>query len=437
MDPLVIRLLLSAKQQDVAALRQLHSLIEVVTCIGELVHQLQRERGLSNMLMYTPQPALSSALQQQQSEASRRLTQTAALIAELLTAGTLQAPRLQSALACALQQSQVLAQVRLAVAGCQAQQACSQAPCEQYSQLIRHWLDVVIEAAGLSVSPAVSQLVLSLIYLLQAKEFAGQERAWGVVAFSGKANGAELAERLRVLAQSQQDALQALWPGLSSAVCQLYQPHFGQLSDLQQADPQYEQLKVMMLGLCQHQQASPALAELWFQCASRRIDLLHALLDPVKQALEQQLAASKQTYAKEQQLLKQQAAPVEAVAPPPVSAHQTQGLAGIWTYSIAQSAHEGQTGQASLLQLLREQSQHIGNIETELEQARAAVQELKIVQRAKLMLIAQHQISEQQAHHQLQKLAMDRQQSLFEVAALLIEKTQTRHSPIKKSAKSS
>lgn len=424
MDPLVLRLLLSAKQQDVAALRQLHSLIEVVTCIGDLVHQLQRERGLSNMLMYTPQPALSSALQQQQGEVSRRLTQTAALTAELLAAGALQAPRLQSALACALQQSQILAQVRLAVAGCQAEQACSQAPCEQYSQLIRHWLDVVIEAAGLSVSPAVSQLVLSLIYLLQAKEFAGQERAWGVVAFSGKANGIELAERLQVLAQSQQDALQALWPGLSSAVCQVYQPHF-----CQQADPQYVQLKDMMLGLCRHQQASPALAELWFQCASRRIDLLHALLEPLKQALEQQLAASKQTYAKEQLLLKQQGAPVNPLAAAP--AQQAHGLAGIWPLNSEQS------GQASLLQLLREQSQHIGNIETELEQARSAVQELKMVQRAKLMLIAQHQISEQQAHHQLQKLAMDRQQSLFEVAVLVIEKTQTRHSPIKKSAKSS
>lgn len=422
MDPLVLRLLLSAKQQDVAALRQLHSLIEVVTRIGDLVHHLQRERGLSNMLMYTPQPALSSALQQQQGEVSRRLAQTAALTAELLAAGALQAPRLQSALACALQQSQVLAQVRLAVAGCQAEQACSQAPCEQYSQLIRHWLDVVIEAAGLSVSPAVSQLVLSLIYLLQAKEFAGQERAWGVVAFSGKANGIELAERLQVLAQSQQDALQALWPGLSTAVCQVYQPHF-----CQQADPQYLQLKDMMLGLCRHQQASPALAELWFQCASRRIDLLHALLEPLKQALEQQLAASKKTYAKEQQLLKQQGAPVPDAAP----LQAAQKLAGIWPLSNELS------GQASLLQLLREQSQHIGNIETELEQARAAVQELKMVQRAKLMLIAQHQISEQQAHHQLQKLAMDRQQSLFEVAALLIEKTQMRQSAIKKSAKSS
>jgi hypothetical protein len=425
MDPLVLRLLLSAKQQDVAALRQLHSLIEVVTCIGDLVHQLQRERGLSNMLMYTPQPALSSALQQQQGEVSSRLTQTAALTAELLAAGALQAPRLQSALACALQQSQILAQVRLAVAGCQAQQECSLAPCEQYSQLIRHWLDVVIEAAGLSVSPAVSQLVLSLIYLLQAKEFAGQERAWGVVAFSGKANGIELAERLQVLAQSQQDALQALWPGLSSAVCQVYQPHF-----CQQADPQYLQLKDMMLGLCRHQQASPALAELWFQCASRRIDLLHALLEPLKQALEQQLAASKQTYAKEQQLLKQQGAPVPDAAP----LQAAQRLAGIWPHCIVQNEL---SGQASLLQLLREQSQHIGNIETELEQARSAVQELKMVQRAKLMLIAQHQISEQQAHHQLQKLAMDRQQSLFEVAALFIEKTQMRPSEIKKSAKSS
>ena len=67
-------------------------------------------------------------------------------------------------------------------------------------------------------------------------------------------------------------------------------------------------------------------------------------------------------------------------------ASHSQARLAYWAGSkVSPSSPSSSTPTESLLQLLREQSQHIGNIETELEQARAAVQELKMVQRAKLM----------------------------------------------------
>ena len=181
MDPLVLRLLLAAKQQDLAALRQLHALIELVTQIGDVVHHLQRERGLSNLVMYTPQTSFQNQLTDQAKLVERALENTARVIQNIMSSGYISAARLQTSIALALQSSFDLAEIRKSVQRYQLQQEVSQTPCEQYSVLIRLWLDVVIEAAGLSVSAQVSRSVLSLIYLLQAKEYAGQERAWGEI----------------------------------------------------------------------------------------------------------------------------------------------------------------------------------------------------------------------------------------------------------------
>ncbi|WP_031569097.1 nitrate- and nitrite sensing domain-containing protein [Rheinheimera texasensis] len=414
MDPLVLRLLLAAKQQDLAALRQLHALIELVAQIGDVVHHLQRERGLSNLVMYTPQTSFQIQLNDQAKLVEQALENTARVIQNIMSSGYISAARLQTSIALALQSSFGLPEIRKSVQHYQLQQEVSQAPCEKYSVLIRLWLDVVIDAAGLSVSAQVSRSVLSLIYLLQAKEYAGQERAWGVIAFSGKAAGGELVERLQVLGQSQNDALRALWPVIDAESSRQFQPYFEQ-----DTDQQYAELKQLMLGLCVHSQASPALAELWYQSATQRIDVLHSMLEPVKANLELQLTNSRQIYDKEQRLLQlhrtEQVGITKDNGPPLIPS----------TVKYPE--------QASLLHLLREQSHYISNIEAELCNARIAVQELKIIQRAKLLLIDQHQLTEQQAHHQLQKLAMDRQESLAKVAEQVVEKFAIRN---KKSAKS-
>lgn len=398
MHPLVQRCLLSAKQQELAQLTQLHGLTELVTLIGDLIHQLQRERGLSNRLMYTPTPACSALLQTQQQGVDVALSRIEQQLQLLLRDGQISSARVQNALGYALHAHQQLAAVRQHVWQQHALEHFSAEPSELYSQRIRYWLDVVIEVAGLSVAPSLSAGILQLIYLLQAKEFAGQERAHGVIALSGKCDGQPLAEQLAVLQCAQQQNLQALWPLLSAECRERFVPQFADAHH-----DQFSQLRQLMKGLCDHNQASPALADIWFQLASTRIDIMHALMAELLGDLTAQLQASRRYCDLQRQQLKHHEAAIE--------------LPSSGSLMLPELVD---TSNSALFSQLRDQAQYIASMEQQLSQSKAAVHELKLVQRAKLLLMERYRVGESQAHHQLQKLAMDQQQPLSAIASTLI-----------------
>lgn len=398
MHPLVQRCLLSAKQQELDQLDQLHLLIELVAVVGELIHQLQRERGLSNWLIYMPNAACSQLLRQQQQTVDSALQAVEQQLQQWLRDGRMAPTRLQTALGYALHAQQDLPTIREHVWAAHALNHDSADTTEFYSQRIRYWLDVVIEVAGVSVAPRLSTGILQLIYLLQAKEFAGQERAHGMIAFSGKGEGQALVEQFVVLQLAQQDNLQALWP-LLSAPCQ----HAFAAPLQQPQQDQFSQLRQLMKGLCDHNQASPALADMWFDAASARIDLMHALMAELMRDLSEQLRHSRHYCQQQRQSLKHHQVALEL----------PQHGALLEPDTIDASAH-------SLFSQLREQAHYIANIENQLSQSKAAVHELKLVQRAKLLLIERYRIGESQAHHQLQKLAMDQQVPLSTIASTLI-----------------
>ena len=56
----------------------------------------------------------------------------------------------------------------------------------------------------------------------------------------------------------------------------------------------------------------------------------------------------------------------------------------------------------------------------ELKKTKATLSERKLIERAKGLLMRERQLSEEEAHAALRKLAMDRQQRLFEVAETLL-----------------
>jgi two-component system, response regulator / RNA-binding antiterminator len=60
-------------------------------------------------------------------------------------------------------------------------------------------------------------------------------------------------------------------------------------------------------------------------------------------------------------------------------------------------------------------------VATELKQTRVALQDRKIVERAKGLIMQQRQVSEDQAYRALRKLAMDRNKRLGEIAVQVIE----------------
>lgn len=70
----------------------------------------------------------------------------------------------------------------------------------------------------------------------------------------------------------------------------------------------------------------------------------------------------------------------------------------------------------SMAQLLREQSARMAAMEAELESARRALHERKIIERAKGMLMARLGMNEVDAYRALQKTAMDQNRRLLDVA---------------------
>jgi len=70
--------------------------------------------------------------------------------------------------------------------------------------------------------------------------------------------------------------------------------------------------------------------------------------------------------------------------------------------------------------LIAEQSQHIKLINNALSEARNVINEQKIINQAKFILIEQLKLTEAQAHKKLQKQAMDNHVSLHKVAEQII-----------------
>ncbi|WVM93442.1 ANTAR domain-containing protein [Halopseudomonas pachastrellae] len=75
----------------------------------------------------------------------------------------------------------------------------------------------------------------------------------------------------------------------------------------------------------------------------------------------------------------------------------------------------------SLLDALHEQTQRLQQLQDELEQARETLNERKLVERAKGLLMSQHGLNEEEAYRTLQNAAMERGQRLAEVARTVLE----------------
>ncbi len=75
----------------------------------------------------------------------------------------------------------------------------------------------------------------------------------------------------------------------------------------------------------------------------------------------------------------------------------------------------------SFYQLLSEQSQHIRHMHAELTDARRAITEQKLIDRAKLLLMQYKKLTEEQAYRQLQQSAMKQQCRIADVADAVVK----------------
>lgn len=414
--------LLAAKQAEIKALQQLSTSCLLVTTISELVHQLQRERGISNIFLASGCELFALQRQQQLLQSVQAEQQLRIALNKQYLQGEepCHSSRLLSGISLALQGVDHLAGLREQI---QQQKITPLQATEAYSRLIAAWLAVVLESADLACDAAITRFLVALFNLLQTKEYAGQERAWGAMGLASGQLTTELAERLLLLQQAQQHSSAVF---LEFATTE-QQQQWHQL-DQATAAKQLRQLRTMIQQLAGTKAPVPAVSDLWYQFATERMDEMHLLQAGLTAQLQQLTSA---TVEAAQQKLKQhqhKLTELSELTELPASSGLTllidpsmPGLYGASVVPAGQAEPSVQAPSRSFYQLLSEQAQHIRHMHTELTDARRAISEQKLIDRAKLLLMQYKKLTEEQAYRQLQQSAMKQQCRIADVADAVVK----------------
>ncbi|MFN3986476.1 MAG: nitrate- and nitrite sensing domain-containing protein [Rhodocyclaceae bacterium] len=405
-----LKFLLAAKRAEIQVLEQLAVTCELVSGIAQLVHMLQRERGASSMYLASRGTRFSEQLTacRADSVASERSVRDHFDRLETDAVRGASSVRLFSGIAQVLHGFGSLPELRGRV------RSLALTPDESafaYSRQINGLMGVVFEAADAAPDPDVSRALVAMFNFMQGKELAGQERALGVAGFAEGVFELDRQQRLTHLIEGQarcfdvfsEFAAPEVWMRWHNAVS---------LED----SAEIERLRRLAATTRQLGPEHGEIGGWWFELMTRRIDAMRqieALLTAGLSALcackveEAQAALSSHQAA---------TAALSGLAPPDAGA-----LAAFIDSKAAGSDPDSPAvGSATLgrsvLDLIQAQSQRIQSMADELGAVRAALNERKLIERAKGVLMAHRGLSEEQAHRLLRQTAMDQGRRLVDVA---------------------
>lgn len=419
------RFLLAAKHAEITVLEQLSSNCRIVIAVRELIHELQKERGASNIFLASKGERYGKERMQyvtasEQAESMLKSHLKALYLTDEIITGN---PRLLSSITLAMQATDYLPRLREQVSK---QQLTPLESTRAYSRLVASLLTVIFEAADIASDPTITRLLVALFNFMQAKEYAGQERAWGAIGFAETHFDARLCEKLTALQQAQDHHFSIF----SEFSCK---PHKDALDALNKSPATIDitQLRNMIAQLSDGSPIAGEISEVWFDVATRRIDAMQTIEVALTEALTQQantkVADAKNEMANHQQLLTRfndehatDGSPLTLLFDPsmPGLAEDTKEDENK-TLSLSEQT-KTLSAYRSFYDLLRSQAQHIEDMGRELEEAKRAIQDQKLISRAKLVVMEQFGLSENTAYRRLQKQAMSENTTIAAIAAKIV-----------------
>jgi len=261
------RFLLAAKFRTMRDVEQLAAVSDLVSAIGALVHELQRERGASNLYLGSQGSRFGEQLAQQSIVCARNEQAVRAGFDALdrmahgagLFAGVRQA----------LHHLDALTAIRPRV------QSLSLAPHESaaaFTAAIADLLAVVSRLTDVAADPRISHALIAAFNFMQGKECAGQERAAGAAAFAAGRFDAAQHRRFLHLIAAQNRAFQIFadyaTPDQAAAFHAANAGPDGAEVERMRAVARTGGLKGELAGI-----EGPA----WFAVATRRIDALRTV----------------------------------------------------------------------------------------------------------------------------------------------------------------
>ncbi|MFW2358123.1 nitrate- and nitrite sensing domain-containing protein [Hydrogenophaga sp.] len=407
-----LNFLVAAKRCEIAELQQLALTSALVNVTGRLVHGLQRERGLSNLFLGSQGLQFGEMRAGQIAECRQIEAELRTCFDELDTESARlgNGARLFSRIAYVLHGLDALDGLRARV---QALEWTPQQATEAYVRLIAGLLAVVFEAADSASDPEISRLLVALFNFMQGKEFAGQERAAGSALFAGGRAVAEEQQRLLHLIESQERCLEVF--------AEFSNPQVVALWNTAQASAMLAELERLRRVLCTAPHGSPLNAQVsqaWFDCCSRRIDRMKAVEDQLArdllQACEQKIAAANVELNSFHAL--HTAPATEADVLSFFRAPDARGTAAFGAGAQGYGLHL----ERSILELVQEQARRLQTMSEELDTVRASLNERKLIERAKGLLMAHRHLSEEEAHKTMRQMAMNQNRRLIEVAEAVL-----------------
>ncbi|SFX31941.1 nitrate regulatory protein [Marinospirillum alkaliphilum] len=400
--PSAQQFLLAARQCEIQGLEQLAQTCELVGHVSRLVHELQRERGLSNVFLASQ----GCRYAQQRAEQVQECLQPEQELRRFFASLNLKQCQMSghvrqfSRIAAVLQGLDALPELRRSVIE---QHLTAAQATQAFIQLIGSLLAVVFEAADASADPDLTRLLVAMFNFMQGKELAGQERAWGARGFAAGHFELEDQQGLQLLIEGQERCFELFADFTAAEALGLWQ-------QLLTDKPHEELLKLrQVVSRSQADQQVPsAFSEVWYDVATARIDAMKIIEDQLAETLktrsEERIQLARRELKNQQQLLQQLDLQSRLTEPPP----------SFWV--------EGQlTGVGrSLCELVQAQSQRLQQMQDELQAARQALNERKLIEKAKGLLMQHRQLTEEQAWRQLRQAAMEQNRRLVDVAERVI-----------------
>lgn len=396
-------LLHAARQQELRELESLLSISDLCVRSSKLVHALQSERGMSNLLLGSGDMRFMRTFQDKAVVTDQRLGEfVLQLDTHMAVAPTQYRSSLLTRVALALDALDGLTALRYAVSDNQFDLG---EITRRYTITIGALIAVIFEAIDVTVDQEVSRLLLAILNLIEGKEAAGFERATGSrILVASTSDSAELI-LLADLIEDQEAALARF-----ESFCS--EPIRAEWNALKATMPLAELERLRRRLITAQAESGAAAAESWFSVCTERLDGLHAVELHLWKALESACAIRIQST---HDLLEDYGDTLS------INHGLPHGLNEVTDHSESNlQQHLGSRISRSLQDMLQEQSRKLQAMSSELTAVRATLDERKLIDRAKGLLMAQHGLSEEKAYNLLRQKAMRQNMRLSEIASSLL-----------------
>jgi hypothetical protein len=404
-----LRFLRAAGACRVRDLQQLSVLGDLVRGISELIHALQRERGASTIFFGSQGQRFADKLQARVVDSVAAEAQVRSRLEHIderldqMRCGA----RFYLRIARAIQALDVLPLWRAQVTGLK---SAPKDIVNGFTDIIAALLSVGFEAADIAADPATSRALVALVNFAQGKEYAGQERAIGGGAFSSATLQEADRTQLCRLAGAQQRAFD-----MFADFAQADHVAAFEALDAREEAAQLKRMRAALQSSVGGEGAHRVIADEWYEVTTARIDAMKEiegrLAADLGRLCDEKLGEAQAKLHDTNDIGRDQVAPGMPVALF-FAAGDDPGLYGV-DPALPKPMR-------SIIDVVEAQSRRIDEMNLQLESARGALAERKVIDRAKGLLMRSRRLSDEEAYTLMRKAAMNQNKRIIEVAEAIV-----------------